>query len=145
MELVKWKLLAKAVKQPSEIIRHQTLFTVKLNTIVALKPICLRLYGISVGDKVRIHLAHSTNTPFVVPVKQNVFLDLWLDPYEFEPSKYKLDTLPMPLEIILEWEAQNDGAQLLTVAPERDRLPEWNIEASTVPREVPSEIVNQKD
>jgi hypothetical protein len=41
--------------------------------------------------------------PITFPSSVSTFLDLWIDPYEFDCTLLKLDALPAPLTVILTW------------------------------------------
>jgi hypothetical protein len=65
--------------------------------------------GASEQDLVTVSLDHLANAKGGNSFKALVdtFLDVWIDPYEFECTKYSLDTLPAPLNVTLEWKSQS--------------------------------------
>jgi hypothetical protein len=88
---------------------------IDLTTLKASRPVCIRLMHTSPRDRVKLYLGHKCHTPYLVPDLVDVFVDIWIDPFEFEAAKYDLDELPSKLSVHVEWEARSPESSLFVL------------------------------
>ncbi len=61
-----------------------------LSTDEAREAAVLRLLEIVDTDVVSVTLSHLSHTPYTFTSRVNTFLDLWIDPFEFDCLKYDM-------------------------------------------------------
>lgn len=54
------------------------------------------------------------HTPFSSFLDVDTFVDIWVDPFEFDCSKYGLEKLPKPLHVELVWTASHVAPSVWT-------------------------------
>lgn len=106
---MKWRRVSSPSPDTFEwpILAHR----IVISTETARAPLVVRLLKTDHHDVVSIKLVHLDHTPFSFTSKVDTFLDIWIDPFEFDSLKYDMDRLPVPLTIELLWRTTCHDAQ----------------------------------